>query len=324
MAVDASSERGGLLERVTRREPFIAGGMTGALLERGWLDDGTTVIIKHVDRRFDWLMKSTGDDARVAGLWEAGFFDRVPASIDHATLDVQRTPEGAVMIMKDVSASLFDEPGLAAAHPRMMRAVTELHDAFDERPRAPLCALRDMYAFLSPRGAARFPTELEVPRLAVEGWSRFPEVVPHDVSEVIAAVHADPDRLADALLSRRCTVVHGDLKMSNLGATNERVVIVDWGTTVMWAPPAYDYGWYLAVNSAAVDRPLDRVLADIRTTDAGSDEAALRLALLGAFSQLGWAKALGATDDDEHIRQRERDGLAWWCDQVRNALPLMP
>jgi hypothetical protein len=324
MALDTSSERGGLLERVTRTEPLIADGMSGSSLERAWLADGSTVIIKHVDPRFDWITQATGDDGRVAGLWEAGVFDRVPPSIEHAMLDVRRTPDGAIVVMKDMSTSLFDgEPGLRAAHTRVLRAATDLHNAFDEPPPAPLCTLRDLFALLSPQSAARFAAEHAVPRQAVEGWSRFHQIVPRDVSEAIAAVHENPDRLADALLSRRCTLVHGDLKMANLGVTVDRVVIVDWGTTTLWAPPAIDYAWYMAVNSAAVGLPPDRLLDDIRGTDAGADEPALRLALVGALTELGWAKALGATDNDEQIRRRERDGLAWWTAQVRNALPLL-
>lgn len=321
MTIAGSSEPRGLLERVTRTEPLVADGMSGSTLERGWLDDGTTVVIKHIDPRFDWLMQATGDDGRVAGLWEAGVFDRVPASIEHAMLDVRRTPGGAVVVMKDVSAALFNEErGMHAGHVRVLRAATELHNAFDEPPQAPLCALRDLFALLSPQSASRFAAMHEVPRQAVEGWNRFHEIVPHEVSEAIAAVHRNPDRLADALLDRRCTLVHGDLKMANLGLSDDRVVIVDWGTTTLWAPPAIDYAWYIAVNPAAVGLPLDRLLDDVRGTDAGEDETALRLALIGALSELGWAKALGATSDDAATRDREREGLAWWTTRVREAL----
>ena len=310
----------GVGDRVVRTEPFVAGGMSGSQLERGWLDDGTAVIIKHVDPRFDWIMQATGDDGRVAGLWEAGLFERVPPSIEHAILDVRRTPNGAVVVMKDVSATLFDERGLGAAHPRVLRAATALHNAYDEPPQAPLCTLRDLFALLSPQTAVRFAAEHEVPRQAVEGWSRFHEIAPPDVSDAIATVHEHPDRLADALLSRRCTLLHGDLKMANLGANGNHIVVVDWGTTTLWAPPAIDYAWYIAVNSAAVGLPPDQLLADVRGTDAGADETALRLALVGALAELGWAKALGATSDDAQTRDREREGLAWWTLRVREAL----
>ena len=140
------------------------------------------------------------------------------------------------------------------------------------------------------------------------------------MSEIIASVHADPDALAGSLLQRPCALVHGDLKMANLGADDEHVVVIDWGTLTTWAPPAVDYAWYLAVNSAAVGLPLDVILESVRATDAGSDDVALQLALVGALAQLGWAKALGATSDDAETRDREREGLAWWSAKVREAL----
>ena len=318
-------ERGAVLERVVRTEPLVAGGMSGSSLERGWLDDGSTVIIKHADARRDWIMQATGDDGRVADLWAERVFHRLPASIDHAMLDVRRTHDGAVVVMDDVSDALFiTEAQLHDAHPRVLQAAAAIHRALDGHPRARLCALRDHYAFLSPQMCARFAATDDVPRQALEGWPRFHEIVPRDVSEIISSVHADPDRLANSLLQRPCALVHGDLKMANLGADHNHVVVIDWGTLTTWAPPAVDYAWYMAVNGAAVGASHGRLLDDARHTDAGGDEPALRLALLGALAQLGWAKALGATADDPDTRRQERAGLEWWTARVRETLAIWP
>lgn len=312
----------GALDRITLREPFDSDGLSGALLERGRLDDGTPVIIKHVEPAHDWLMQATGDSGRVVALWEEGVFDRLPRSVEHAMLDVRSTPSGAIVVMRDMSPFMFGDDGsrLRSSHRRMLAAAAAIHQAFDAPPRTQLCALRDLFAVLSPQSAARFAPDNGVPREAVDGWSRFADVVPRDVCEAVSAVHDEPDRLADTLLARPCALLHGDLKMSNLGATDDSVVIVDWGTVTTWAPPAVEYAWYLAVNGAALGASHDELLADIRQTDAGSDDVALRLALLGALSQLGWAKALGATSDDTETRHRERGGLAWWCVQARKAV----
>ena len=320
---NTGAEHGAVLERVVRTEPLVAGGMSGSSLERGWLDDGSAVIVKHVDARRDWLAQATGDDGRIAGMWAEGIFDRLPPSINHAMLDVRRTDNGAIVVMADVSDALFtSDAQLRAAHQRVLQAAAAIHRAVDERPRTQLCELRSHYAFLSPQVCARFAATDDVPRQALEGWPRFHEIVPRDVSELVASVHADPDRVAAPLLERPCTLVHGDLKMSNLGADDAHVVVVDWGTLTSWAPPAVDYAWHIAVNSAAVGLPLDDLLNSVRATDAGSDDVALHLALVGALAQLGWAKALGATSDDEQTRRRERDGLAWWTAQVRETLRL--
>src|SRR5437879_4325432 len=98
-----------VLDRVIRTEPFVSAGKSGSALERGWLDDGTAVIIKHADARQDWIMRATGDDGRVAALWSSELFDRLPASVDHATLDVQRGPGRAVVVMRDGPARRFDD-----------------------------------------------------------------------------------------------------------------------------------------------------------------------------------------------------------------------
>lgn len=176
-----------LLERVVRREPLLSAGMSGSLLERGWLDDGSAVVIKHVDAASDWIMQATADGGRIAALWSEGFFQRVPGSINHAMLDVQPAPGGAVVVMQDMTASMFGDDGMAlrSCHARVLRAASSLHQAAAERPHTRLCALRDLYAFLSPPVCSRF-ADHEVPRQALEGWARFPEVVPGDVADAVA------------------------------------------------------------------------------------------------------------------------------------------
>lgn len=64
------------------------------------------------------------------------------------------------------------------------------------------------------------------------------------------------------------------------------------------------------------------MLQDARAADgAHHDEVALRLALLGAVVQLGWDKALQATEDpDPGRRAWEAEDLAWWCRQARLTL----
>jgi hypothetical protein len=80
----------GVLERVVRRETLVSEGKSGAALERGWLDDGSVVVIKHADARQDWIMQATGDDGRIAALWADEVFRRVPSGIDNPKLDVQQ------------------------------------------------------------------------------------------------------------------------------------------------------------------------------------------------------------------------------------------
>jgi hypothetical protein len=239
-------------------------------------------------------------------------------------LTVEAVPGGAVIVMRDMSQHLLSSAPPAAAHGVALRAAAELHAAPNEAAAEHACSLAAYYAFLSPGVCRHYAAGYEVPRLALEAWPRFFELVDDEVGRAIAAVHEDPELFAAALLARPSTLVHGDLKLANLGVLGDRLVVLDWGTLTTWAPPAVDYAWYLAINAAAFGRAHDEVLDDIRHAEPAQDETALGLALAGALAQLGWEKALGATSDDPDTRERESRGLAWWCAQVRSSLHLLP
>lgn len=310
-----------VLDRVVRTEPLGSAGASGSALERGWLDDGSTIVIKHADARQDWIMQATRDAGRIAALWADGFFDQVPTGIDHTTIEARPGPGGAIAAMRDVSMHLFNDAAPSAADRRTVLAATaNMHVALATLNTASLCALADYLAFLSPSVCERFAADHEVPRLALEGWARFRDVVDEDVVAIIDSVHRNPSELAAALLERPSTVVHGDLKFANLGTDGDRAVLIDWGTLTSWAPPAVDYAWYLAINTAATGCSFDEIRDEIRAVQgAAFDATAESLALVGALAQLGWEKALGATSDDPVARRRERAGLKWWSAAVRSA-----
>ncbi len=310
-----------LLDRVVRSEPLGTDGKSGSQLDRGWLDDGTVVVIKHADTARDWIMQATGDDGRIATLWADGVFATLPASIEHGMLAVERAAGGATVVMRDLAPALDVRAArLAVLHERVLHVAAELHTACAAVQPAQLCPLDAYYTFLSPAVCERFAADHLIPRLAIDGWTRFHDLVPHDVAAAIAAIHADPALLTTPLLAQPSTLVHGDLKLANLGLDGTRLVVLDWGTLTTCAPPVVDYAWYLAINAAGLGADHDRLLDHIRAVEPPGDEVALRLALLGALAQLGWEKALGATSDDAATRQREREGLAWWVRQARQTL----
>jgi hypothetical protein len=162
-----------VLARVVRTESLASGGKSGSTLARGWLDDGSTVVIKYVDPQLDWIMQATRDDGRVAALWADGVFDRLPGNVQHATLEVTRDRGGAVVVMRDVSAQLFDDhPPTRAQRSVVLAAVTTMHVALAGQDIAPLCRLTDYLTFLSPSVCARFAADHVVPQLALDGWGR--------------------------------------------------------------------------------------------------------------------------------------------------------
>jgi aminoglycoside phosphotransferase (APT) family kinase protein len=49
----------------------------------------------------------------------------------------------------------------------------------------------------------------------------------------------------------RPTLIHGDLRWANLGLTDDRVVMLDWGSRRPAA--ALDFAWYLLLNGRRID-----------------------------------------------------------------------
>lgn len=101
-------------------------------------------------------------------------------------LDVKTPPDGAVTVMSDASDHLFrDGPALQAGHHKALDAASQLHRAHAGGVTVALCPLDAYYSFLSPAVCPRFAVDHGVPRLVAEGWERFHDVVPDDVSEIV-------------------------------------------------------------------------------------------------------------------------------------------
>jgi hypothetical protein len=317
-----------LLAGARARTPLpVADGRSGSTLERVTLADGRVVVVKRVAPAWDWIMRATHDRGRIAELWSSGLLARVPAEIEHGVLGVEADGESWLVVMHDLAATLLPDGARLsrARHRRVLHAAAALHAAFWSAPREPaLCSLADRYSFLSLDTARRDQGPLA--GAILRGWERFAELAPADVGEAVLALAQQPEPLVTALQRFPATLVHGDLKLGNVGFAPGRVVLVDWGTQTGWAPPAVEWAWYLAINASRIDAGRDELLADARAA-AGErhDEGALRLALLGGLVQLGWDKALQASEHpDAAVRAREADDLAWWVRHARSALEAWP
>jgi hypothetical protein len=324
-----------LLAGAQARTPLVVtDGRSGSALERVTLADRRVVVVKRVAPAWDWIMRGTNDHGRIAELWSSGLLARVPAVLDHGVLAVEPDGDAWLVVMRDLTAEFLpEETRLSRAQSRqILDAAAALHAAFWGEPHEPqLCSLADRYAFLSPANAER--ERVRGNQFAVtilRGWERLAELVPADVADAVLALADRPERLGAALARHPATLIHGDLKLGNIGLATApapgRVVLVDWGTQTGWAPPAVEWAWYLAVNGSRIDASHEQVLDDARVA-AGEhhDEAALDLALLGGLLQLGWDKALHATEHrDAAIRAREADDLAWWVARSRAGLERLP
>jgi hypothetical protein len=296
-------------------------GKTGSRLEKVTTADGRVFVVKTEEPLKNWLMQATGDDGRLMRLWASGVLARLPPEIDCAIETVEPTPTGWCVVMRDVSAALIPHGTVLTREQslRLLRAISSLHDALAGVAVDGLCPLLDRFRFLSPTAARQVPGHLLRDPI-LTGWERFGDLVPDDVGRAVLNLLDQPEPLASALAAYPASILHGDLKVANLGFDGERVVILDWSSVTGLGPRAIDHAWYLAINGAAVAATLDELLADIAALLGADDRAALPLALLGALVQLGWEKALGATSDEPSIKAREEDGLRWWGARAADAL----
>jgi hypothetical protein len=282
-------------------------------------------VVKTLSPATDLLTAAIGDTGCVEyRIWADGVLDRLPDQIGHAVVGGWPTADGAVLVMRDLGDTVltWDDRLSRDRCRRVLAAVTAMHRAFLGSPPSGLQSLPAMLALFAPRTMtpyADWPSPL--PKLVLRGWELFADMVPADVAGPVFDLLDDTTPLADALQSRPCTLVHGDLATVNVALTDDRVVMLDWSMCVA-APAALDLTRLLAGCASVIDATREQVIADFRAlAGPADDQTALRLAMLSALVWLGWNKALDAAENpDPVIRERERADLDWWVAQARAAL----
>ena len=304
-----------LFEGATERSPLVSeDGKSGVPMERVVID-GQRYVAKHVEVAGDWLARASGDfGLRQLHLWEAGLYQRVPTCIDPTVVAVARDGRSGVLLMHDVGDHLVpegDEPIPLEQHLRFFDHLAMLHAAFwDWDEDFGLATDGNRYAMFGPsvvRVEAERGSDSVIPPLIGKGHERLRASTTRGAAIVLSLLD-DPDPLLVALARTPRTFLHADTKMGNLGSHPDgRTIAIDWE----YAGPgesACELAWYLAINSARLPQSKEAAIEAYRTalerhgihTEPWWD-AQLALALLGAFVQFGWEKALGGGDE-----------LAWW------------
>ena len=239
------------------REPMVSGdSKSGARFERVVID-GDAFVLKHVDRRDDWIMRQTGDvSCCPVVVWESGVLDLVPECIDHATVGAARDGEGGVVLMRDFGEWLVPAgatPLPLEQHLRFIDHLAAFHAAcWGWIDTVGLIPMTNRYSFFGPEAIAceaalGFPQP--VPQIAADGWRQLAVVAP-DMAAALAPLRASPWPLFDALASTPQTFLHGDWKLGNLGShADGRTILVDWSLCGA-GPPLAELGYYLALNCA--------------------------------------------------------------------------
>lgn len=314
-----------LSDQIVAREALGAAGASGNTLERVTLRDGRELVRKEVSAAWDWISRATNDDGRVVTMWERGLFERVPSSIDHATVAAERTGDRWSVFMRDVSPALVPAERRLdrSAVRRVLAATADLHLAFWGERFADLCTLEDRYHLLSPRTARREQQRGErVGDVIGRCWELFGELVPEEIASAILAMANRPALLAEQLDRCEQTLIHGDVRLNNLGIRDDQVVLVDWGERTGSAPAAVELASLLVFDAKRFDVSRDDVVSDFRSLYGERfDEKALQLALIGGFVQLGCHFVLPiALGGGEQARAAASAELEWWTPKVASAL----
>jgi phosphotransferase family enzyme len=316
---------GALSEQIVARAPFERSGGSGNMLERVTLRDGRELICKRVSPEWDWISRSVNDHGRVVSMWANGLFERMPAGIDHATVGVEGDSSGWTVFMDDLSGVLLPDARRLdrSAVRRVLAAMAELHHVFWGETFDDLCSLEDRYQLLSPRTAEREIARGErAGHLIARCWDEFSELVADDIASTILTMANRPGLLAEELAKCEQTLIHGDLRLNNLGFRDDRVVLIDWGDRTGGAPPAVELASFLIFDAKRFDVSRDDVVNDFRDLYRERfDGRALQLALIGGMVQLGCHIMLPIVlRGDEEARESAASELAWWIPTVARAL----
>ena len=312
-------------DQIVDRAPLGSAGGSGNRLERVRLRDGRELIRKEVSPAWDWISRATRDDGRVVRMWQRGLFERFPSTIDHATVAAEHHGDRWSVFMRDVSAQLVpaDRRLGRTEVRRVLGCLADLHIAFWGERFDGLCALEDRYNLLSPpTGRSEQERGERAGALITRCWEHFVELVPTEVATAILEMAERPALLAGLLEGCEQTLVHGDVRLNNLGLCDDRVVLVDWGERTGNAPAAVELVSFLVFDAKRFDVSRDEVVGDFRGLYGDRlDEKSIELAMIGAFVQLGCHFTLPiALGGGDHARAAASAELAWWTPKVAAAL----
>ncbi|MGH2407629.1 MAG: phosphotransferase [Candidatus Limnocylindrales bacterium] len=303
--------------------PLEHDGWSGARLTRLESAD-RTYVLKRDALAWDWIARATRDDD-LREAWLAAAAASLRGGLTAPYFGAARDGEGVAMLMPDLGERLFAwERGIdAATLDRVLGALAEFHRA--EQPvELPWCPLPERLLLLTRPAAERYAAEgLPVGPRFLAGWDAFDRVATPRARALVADQAGDPAPLLAALAARPAVLLHGDLKLANLGfLADGRLAAIDW-QMLLRGPVAVDLGWFMVANAAGLPATPDAVLARYAAL-AGWDDATRSaeadLAVLVGLLLRGWRKGL---DAEAGLRLPSgvsaADDLAWWCDATSAA-----
>lgn len=314
-----------------REEPFPNDGWSGASMTMLRRPDGAQFVLKRDSLARDWIAMATDDGPVLREAWFAAHGPPLPTPLRAPYLGVGVEGDEVGLLMPDLTDVLFDwdAPISIGALDGVLDGLATLHAnpwagtlSFGN---AQLCPLAERVTLICRASLDRpGPARDAVGDRILPGWDAFNRRAPEAARDVIASLGADPGPLLTALAALPSTLLHGDLKLANVGIEPDGTIdLVDW-QMVMVASVAVELGWFLVSNVASLPLPPDEVLAGYHAAAAtrgpaaiGDWDAQVDAAMLVGLLLRGWRKG---ADAEAGLTLASgvsaADDLAWWCDRV--------
>jgi hypothetical protein len=307
-------------------EPFPNDGWSGASMTLLRRDDGSRFVLKRDSPAGDWIARATADGPILREAWFAGRGPALPSALRNPALGGAFDPAtgGSAVLMPDLSGILFDWNATLPVErlDQVVEALAQLHASSLELPSdAPWCPIRERVSLICRSSLERpGPARDAVAARLLPGWDLFDRLAHPAAREVISALSDDPAPLVRALGGQPATLIHGDLKLANVGIAADGVVeVVDW-QMVSFAPVAIELGWFLVSNVNALPLAPEAVLDRYWRLSGRAPGREDDLAILVGLLLRGWRKGY---DAEAGITLASgvsaRDDLAWWCDRAVEA-----
>lgn len=299
-----------------REQRFEHSGFSGARLTRLVRHDGASYVLKRMSITDDWIMRATEDNACREAVLAASALD-LGSNVRAPAIGAACDGEVYAVLMHDISAHLLAPGMIGDAQCRtIISGMARLHATAPPDAALPYCDAGRRLTLLT-RDTARIAARYAAPvaRDLVTGWDLFEKHASPRAVEIIAALSRDPGPLLRALSRLPAVLLHGDLKLDNIGLdADETLWLIDWSMTLV-APAAIELGWFMAINSRRLPISLDEVMtryADagrVATQDRARNDA---LTVMCGLLLRGWRKALDAEEGwPEELR--------WWCERAEAA-----
>jgi hypothetical protein len=314
-------------------EPFPNDGWSGASLTLLRRDDDRFVLKRDSLAR-DWIARATADGPILREAWFAAHGPPLPSPIRAPYLGVGAEGGEFGMLMPDLTGVLldWDAPISTEALERVLEGLAALHVYASPDVLAGgvahWCPLRERVTLICRQSLERpGPARDAVAGRLLPGWDAFDRLAPTAARDLISSLASEPQPLLDALALLPSTLLHGDMKLANVGIEPDGAIdLVDWQMVTV-APIAVELGWFLVSNVASLPLPPDEVLERYRRVSGEATDwsAQVDSAILVGLLLRGWRKGYDAEAGLTLASGvSAADDLEWWCSRAMDAALRLP